>query len=539
MPTRVAVAAVVAWLWAGPSLQAQTDSNRVADPAWLRERLERVREKARLPAVAAAVVVDGKVVAASAVGVRKWGDPEKVRRNDAFHLGSVAKPLSATMYARLIDRKVFGWDSTMAELFPELAGAMNPAYRSVTVSQQLSHSSGMPYQPHTHESVTDARGKNPTGRRYEYVKEALADEPEAPPGTKVIYSGGGILVASAAERRTKTPYETLMRDLVFGPLGMATAGFGCTAHPGRVDGPWEHQLRDGRPVAIAPDPAQSQQPRSPVGRNVHCSVTDLAKFAAAHLPKGHRPEGFLSADALRALHTAVPPVSFAPGWDTARVYWAEGTVLWHSGSNGKNYALVHVVPGENYATCILTNVDGEGVGHACDLIHRELVTQIRRGRVLTGPATAEGDRPPAPDLRLDDLTPDRASTGFGKVRAGKNGAGGPLGLGGDVYERGLGVHAPSEVVYTLRPGDRRFVARAGIDDQQYGHGSVTVEVYIGDRRALASPLIRGGDTPFNVDVAIAPGDAGKPFRLVVTDGGDGHDWDLTDWVDAGFVAAPR
>src|SRR6185312_4189000 len=44
--------------------------NSIPDPAWLRDALEPIRDKHHLPALAAALVVDGKVVAASAVGVR-------------------------------------------------------------------------------------------------------------------------------------------------------------------------------------------------------------------------------------------------------------------------------------------------------------------------------------------------------------------------------------------------------------------------------------------------------------------------------------
>jgi CubicO group peptidase (beta-lactamase class C family) len=69
-------------------------------------------------------------------------------------------------------------------MFPELAKTMNPAYRRVTVAQLLSHSSGMPYQLNTPESLTDGRGKTVQDKRYEYVKAAVADPPEAPPGTK-------------------------------------------------------------------------------------------------------------------------------------------------------------------------------------------------------------------------------------------------------------------------------------------------------------------------------------------------------------------
>ena len=251
---------------------------------------------------------------------------------------------------------------------------MNPAYKGVTVAQLCSHSSGMPYQPRTPESVTDSRGSTVQQRRYEYVKAALADPPEAPPGTKMIYGGGPVIVVSALERMTKKPYEELMRELIFKPLGMTTAGFGAQATPGKVDGTWDHELKGDKPVVIAPNRAWKVEARAPVGRNVHCSVIDLARFCAVHLKPG-----FLSPESFATLHSPVRPVDYGPGWALSRVNWAKGTILWHSGSMGKNHALAHVVPDEQFATCVLTNIDGPGVHEACDEVNLFLVAKLREG----------------------------------------------------------------------------------------------------------------------------------------------------------------
>jgi CubicO group peptidase (beta-lactamase class C family) len=353
-------------------------TDAIPDPAWLRHRLETIRAQHHLPSLAAALVVDGKVVAASAVGVRRWGSPEKATRDDAYHLGSVAKPITATMIARLVEQKKIRWDTTVGEMFPELVKTMNPAYRRVTVVQLLSHSSGMPYQPSTPESLTDGRGKTVQDKRYEYVKAALADPPEAPPGTKVIYGGGPVIVASALERSMKTSYEELMRELVFQPLGMTTAGFGAQATPGQfdaIDGPWDHELKGATPVPIEPSWAWALEARAPVGRNVHCSVIDLSSFCAVHLVPGR----FLSPASIAVLHSPVSPVDYAPGWALGNVEWARGRILWHGGSAGRNHALVHVVPEEGLATCVLTNIEGEGVHAACDEVNLFLVARLREG----------------------------------------------------------------------------------------------------------------------------------------------------------------
>jgi hypothetical protein len=75
--------ALLAWIAVGfTGAAADTGKpqpqQRVADPKWLHQELERVRAKDKLPALAACLVVGDKVVAASAVGFRKVGDPKRV-----------------------------------------------------------------------------------------------------------------------------------------------------------------------------------------------------------------------------------------------------------------------------------------------------------------------------------------------------------------------------------------------------------------------------------------------------------------------------
>lgn len=86
------------------STNAANAQEAIADSAWLHAELEQFRLRSGFPAVGASVVVRDRIVAASVAGVRKHGEPEAARENDRFHLGSVAKPVSVTMFARLVDQ---------------------------------------------------------------------------------------------------------------------------------------------------------------------------------------------------------------------------------------------------------------------------------------------------------------------------------------------------------------------------------------------------------------------------------------------------
>src|SRR5262249_37090706 len=102
------------------------------------------RDRYGLPALAAAVVKEGKVVAAGAVGTRRAGEQIPVTLNDRFHLGSDTKAMTALLAATFVEAGKLRWESTMADVFPELAAKMDSGLRRVTLVQFLSHTSGVP-----------------------------------------------------------------------------------------------------------------------------------------------------------------------------------------------------------------------------------------------------------------------------------------------------------------------------------------------------------------------------------------------------------
>jgi hypothetical protein len=143
---------------------------------------------------------------------------------------------------------------------------------------------------------------------------------------------------------------------------------------------------------------------------------------------------------------------------------------------------------------------------------------------------------PPPDRHLSDLVPLRASVGWGGfAHWDRSIEGNPIRIAGETYERGVGVHALSELVYDLRPAYTRFVAYVGVDDEKTTGptGTVVFEVYADGRRLYRSGIKRRGEAPSAVNVAIPRG--ARQLRLVVTDAGDGIGCDHADWAAAGFL----
>lgn len=350
--------------------------------AEIHDILTPIREKFGVPALAGAVVRGGVPHVFGAVGVRKIGDATPVTDADRFHLGSCTKSMTATLIGVLVEEKRLRWEQTLVESLPDLAATMRPEWRAVTLDHLLCHRSGM-----TGRSAP--LGKNlldmhrlpgpPMEQRRAFVRMMLSEPPDAPIGSKYIYANTGFAVAGhIAERATKTPWETLMRERIFTPLGMKSAGFGAMGTPGKIDQPWQHRTENGSAVPVGPGPLSDNPATIGPGGTVHCAMEDWAKYVAVHVAA--RPRLLKSASTIAHLHTPRFGGDYAFGWQVTERGWGGGTVLTHNGSNTMNYAVTWLAPLKNFAVLAATNQGGDAMNAVCDAVAGALI-----GRYLNAP----------------------------------------------------------------------------------------------------------------------------------------------------------
>jgi CubicO group peptidase (beta-lactamase class C family) len=327
------------------------------EPASLDADLEELCKKYAVPGMAAAAWKGGRVAAQGVGGVRKAGSPEKVTINDKFHIGSCTKSVTSTLAAVLVEKGVVRWDTTLAEAFPLWRESMLPEWRGVTLAMLLSHHAGLPTQ------ITDAAPEAslkidyahlPRDQRASLTRQLLRKQkPLTPPGSQFHYSNLSYSVAGhMLETLAKGKWEDLVRQHVFGPLGMASGGFGAPAYPGRVDQPWGH-IRSPT-VSLTPVPGGKGGDNPPAigpGGTAHASTPDMLKYLVAHL-RGERGEdaGYLRAETWRVLHeTHFPPSNYALGWGRG------GETIAHDGSNTMNYTRVYIDFARNMAVVVNAN----------------------------------------------------------------------------------------------------------------------------------------------------------------------------------------
>ena len=330
--------------------------------ARITEVLESARQKSDLPAVAGAIVTSKGIIGIGATGVRKRGATVSVTVNDEWHLGSDTKAMTAVVIAKLVEQGKLKWESTIGQVFPGMASEFSSDFAGITVIELLSHHAGLPENINWHLPAL-------SGPIIEQRKRVLAEAAKAgllsKPGSEFKYSNVGYVIAGAiAERVTGRPWEDLVEEIVFRPLGMSSVGFGGTGTPGKLDQPWGHRP-DGSPVA-SNGPAMDNPPvMGPAGR-VHCTLSDWGKFIADQLSGELGRGALLRPETYKKLHQPPFGGDYALGWLIAERPWGGGTVFNHAGSNLMNYAVVWIAPKRDFAVLVTSNQGGAAAVKGCD-----------------------------------------------------------------------------------------------------------------------------------------------------------------------------
>jgi len=356
---------------------ANTPRAAEEEPDEITSKLEDIRQAHGLPALAAAAIRHGKLVVNAATGVRKLGSDEAVATDDLWQLGSCTKSMTATVAGMLVDDGKLSWHSTLDEVFPELHEVMRPSWRAVTLEQLLTHRGGVPDHPPVDVWAEALEQKGtPTEQRLAILYGTVCEPPQEPHGKKFIYSNEGYAIAGAMmERVTGKSWEDLMRERLFEPLGMTSAGFGAPADHGRLNQPWGHLGEIGELRPVPPGPLADNPPAIGPAAAVHASLADFAHYANWHIDWQRAHPRLLTEETFKRLHQRAPGQDYAMGWLVDERDWAGGDVLWHTGSNSMFYAVMWVAPDRDATFVAATNAAHAEADDACN---DAIIVLIRR-----------------------------------------------------------------------------------------------------------------------------------------------------------------
>lgn len=189
------------------------DSAYAASLPGVREQIAALMAERRIPGMAVAVSVGGRIVYSEGFGYADLDRRIPVCPQSQFRVASVSKLFTVVAMARLLERGVLDLDAPVQRYvpsFPDKGARITPALLAA-------HRAGIrPYHD-------DMEAINRT--HYTSVTASLApfaDDPlVAAPGSRFVYSNYGyVLLSAAIEGAAREPFLAVMRREVFEPLRM-------------------------------------------------------------------------------------------------------------------------------------------------------------------------------------------------------------------------------------------------------------------------------------------------------------------------------
>ncbi|MGY4831589.1 serine hydrolase domain-containing protein [Sphaerotilaceae bacterium SBD11-9] len=348
--------------------------------SWL---IDWYRSQHLMPAVGCGLVLGNEVVLTLARGVRRHGHSSPVQLSDRFQLGSITKPITGMLIARLVHTGALSWSRTIGQTWPDLfdgldlSEAQKAHYGSRTIVDLMTHSSGLDYAPATETDAAYAAlhatpSVSQIPKRRLYTRLAVRDEPfhgwsAANGAPQFKYGGGCIVAAGMAQQALNKTWEMLVVTEGFQPLGISSVAIGPMSQLNSVTDIWQHQIQSGSVVSYAIDPGhagQTQWTHGPAGA-VGLSMPDCGKWVVALL---NEPTSYMS-KARWQEYLSLP----AAGYGTTRGGWGgDGNYLSHSGSNTWNYAYVAFDRTRKIGAFAATNICADATNAIVHDLHAEL-----------------------------------------------------------------------------------------------------------------------------------------------------------------------
>jgi CubicO group peptidase (beta-lactamase class C family) len=227
-------------------------------------------ERSRVPGVAYAVVIDGRLAHTGAAGSRDLTTKDPVGPDTVFRIASMTKSFTALCIMRLRDDGKLSLDDPAERYVPELSGLVYPTSDSprITIRHLLSHAEGFPED-------------NPWGDR----QLAVTDNDMAAmmrrgipfstvPGTAYEYSNFGFaILGRIVSNVSGLPYREYVTTRILRPLGMSATTLEAAevppsrlAHGYRIEG-----------AALVEEPPLPDGAFGPMG-GMLTSTRDLAAY---------------------------------------------------------------------------------------------------------------------------------------------------------------------------------------------------------------------------------------------------------------------
>lgn len=320
-----------------------------------------LEERARqgIPAISAAVAIDGKIVWSEGFGYADLENLVPARAGTLYRIGSVSKPVTAAAVVQLAVAGELDLDAPVQRYVPSFPEKAHP----VTTRQLAGHIAGIRHY-RGGESVSAGQ------RHYDDVVDGLhifADDPlEFAPGERYSYSSyAWNLISAVVQGAAEQPFLAYMQEHVFDPLAL------------------NHTFADD-PRLIIPNRARFYEWSNGqtlnatfvdnsykwAGGGFISSVEDLVRFGSAHLGTDFLPQEALDLLFTSQRTTAGEETGYGIGWrvgtygelfpeesDERGGRLSRLRVMHHGGSSVGGRAFLLLVPDAELTAAVLINYE--------------------------------------------------------------------------------------------------------------------------------------------------------------------------------------
>jgi CubicO group peptidase (beta-lactamase class C family) len=305
----------------------------------LTELLGRHASRHPVPGAAIGILRDGTATTASH-GVADVATGRPVTAGTQFSVGSLTKPMVATVIAHLAAAGRLSFDDPVAGHVPELRGC-GWAHRA-TLRDLLASRSGLPLHAGLEFGFAEHTDDD-NGALARLVAELAVGMPA---GDFWSYTNvGWCVLGRVIETATNSSWEDAMRRRLLDPAGLT--GTSIAAGRGSMLRASGHQVGPDGPTPVAPLAARAY---GPAGTSITSTVADLLRFAALHLEDS-------SLAALRTVQANVAIHGWLDSWclGWGRFDWPGGPVWgWDGLVNGER-SFLRILPQHRAAVVLMTN----------------------------------------------------------------------------------------------------------------------------------------------------------------------------------------
>ena len=313
----------------------------------LNDKLVALVDEESIVGVAVGIVAHGEQVFARGYGHASLERETAIDTRSVFHWASVSKPFVAIAVMQLVERGELSVDDLLVERLPWFS--MNDErYRDITLSQLLSHTSGMP-------DVDDYEWGNPQtdpGALKRWILDLEDEKLLFAPGADREYSNIGFEILGMVVQETAgMSFEDFMHENIFAALEMNDTSFLVSD----IDSALRVTGHTGRLWRRATDAYHYNRRHAP-SSTLNTNVSDMSKFAAEMLGDARilAPETIATMWSVAWRDPDDETRTAALGWNVART-WGGILAASHGGHDDGFRSYLYLAPEENVGIFMVSN----------------------------------------------------------------------------------------------------------------------------------------------------------------------------------------